>query len=335
MRPEPERAVRDPIGDAAMDWYIALSEAASITGSDEVAARFQGDVVARQFQTWLERDSRHARAWDDLTALMNNPALLAASRAEASRLPPYADLHLFTLPRRIWSRRILPGMALAAAAACLWITVPGLWLRWQADALTLAAEMLVVTLPDGSRADLNSSTALVYDFAGGRRHVTLLQGEAWFDVVHDPAHPFVVEAGDTEVTVKGTAFAVRAMAAENLVMLERGSVQVTQGGYDVVLAPGEMVGTSGAKALKPELTELDRNLAWREGWVLLREERFSTALSELSRYYSGQVLDLSSSDERLVSGSFRTDAAEAAIRSIAAASGVSVSRMPGGILILR
>ncbi len=108
--------------------------------------------------------------------------------------------------RRIWSRRILPGMAVAATVACLWIAGPGLWLRWQADALTGAGEMLVVTLPDGSRADLNSGTALAYDFAEGRRHVTLLQGEAWLDVIHDPAHPFTVDAGATEVTVKGTAF---------------------------------------------------------------------------------------------------------------------------------
>jgi len=103
----------------------------------------------------------------------------------------------------------------------------------------------------------------------------------------------------------------------------------------VTLSPGEVVGIGASEAPQPRAAELSRSLAWREGWVLQREESCAAALAELSRYYPGEVPGLSSAGDRLVSGSFRTDDAGAAIRSIAAASGVSVSRMPGGVLVLR
>ncbi|NPD17417.1 DUF4880 domain-containing protein [Xinfangfangia sp. D13-10-4-6] len=317
------------LADVAMDWYIALSDTETL--KDEGRDRA---VVLRGLNDWLAQDKRHEKAWDELNSFMKSPALLAASRADAARLPPLDSLRPAP-PRRFWRHRALPGMGLAATLAAFWLAGPGLWLRWQSDALTLAGEMRVITLPDGSRADLNSDTALTFDFAGGRRHVELLQGEVWFDVVHDPAHPFTVASGETEVTVRGTAFAVRAMATESLVILERGSVQVVRGSDQVTLAPGEMVEMGPDAPPTPVAAENARALAWREGWVLVEEQSFPAALAELSRYYPGRVLDLSSAADRLVSGSFRTDDAEAAIRSIAAASGVLVNRMPGGLLILR
>src|SRR4029453_5706266 len=63
-------------------------------------------------------------------------------------------------------------------------------------------------------------------FTLGDRSVRLLKGEAYFSVSPDPRHPFRVIAGDTTITVLGTAFDVRLDAQGTTVAVEHGKVRV-------------------------------------------------------------------------------------------------------------
>src|SRR5690606_22184900 len=66
-------------------------------------------------------------------------------------------------------------------------------------------------LPAGSTVILNKNSELGYDddFGTEIREVRLT-GEAFFDVEHDPDHPFIVKTGDVNTRVLGTAFNVTA-----------------------------------------------------------------------------------------------------------------------------
>ena len=64
-------------------------------------------------------------------------------------------------------------------------------------------------LPDGSFASLNTASRVSVRFTPERRAVRLEEGEAWYQVAHDRARPFVVEAGPVRVQAVGTAFSVR------------------------------------------------------------------------------------------------------------------------------
>jgi transmembrane sensor len=63
-------------------------------------------------------------------------------------------------------------------------------------------------LPDGSAVWLNAHTTLQFDSSFTQRK-TWLEGEAYFEVVSRNNAPFVVEAGDIRVTVRGTSFNVK------------------------------------------------------------------------------------------------------------------------------
>ena len=107
-------------------------------------------------------------------------------------------------------------------------------------------------LSDGTQVWLNSESSLVFPvrFGDGPREVTVT-GEAYFDVAHDEAHPFVVKTENLSVRVLGTAFNVRAHAADPLteVVLERGSVRLqTPEGYNLVrLHPNQRAVFDAAK----------------------------------------------------------------------------------------
>ncbi|HWL00441.1 MAG TPA: FecR domain-containing protein, partial [Parapedobacter sp.] len=94
---------------------------------------------------------------------------------------------------------------------------------------TPAGAVWEVQLPDGSKASLNAQSSLRFasDNFGDQRRVSL-GGEAYFEVAHDVGKPFVVEAGEVEVTVLGTDFMVSGYEPSETVnvALVDGSVQV-------------------------------------------------------------------------------------------------------------
>jgi len=87
-----------------------------------------------------------------------------------------------------------------------------------------------IQLPDGTRVWLNAGSKLDYDANYGTefRKVSLT-GEAFFDVVKDPQHPFVVTTPTISIKVLGTAFNLRSYANDKTseAALVRGRIELT------------------------------------------------------------------------------------------------------------
>ena len=104
-------------------------------------------------------------------------------------------------------------------------------------------------LPDGTQVWLNSDSKLEYkeNFNDNIREVTLT-GEAYFDVVKDAAHPFVVHTSDIDIRVLGTAFNVKSYPKESSIeaTLIHGLIEVTNkkrpSSPKVILHPHEKLG---------------------------------------------------------------------------------------------
>jgi transmembrane sensor len=86
-------------------------------------------------------------------------------------------------------------------------------------------------LPDGTQVWLNSGSKLNYqrDFNSRSREV-VLEGEAFFDVVKDPSHPFIVHASSIDIKVLGTSFTVKSYPQDETIetTLLRGMIEVTR-----------------------------------------------------------------------------------------------------------
>lgn len=101
----------------------------------------------------------------------------------------------------------------------------------QSEVSTKNGSRSKIQLPDGTSVWLNSSSKLVYDnqhFGTGIREVTLV-GEAYFDVVKNPAKPFVIHTAKMDIKVLGTAFNVKCYPEDKNTetSLIRGSIEVT------------------------------------------------------------------------------------------------------------
>lgn len=67
-----------------------------------------------------------------------------------------------------------------------------------------------VVLPDSSIVVLNSGAGLQYpeQFGEGERNVSLVKGEAFFQIAKDSRHPFVVRSAGLRTAVLGTSFEI-------------------------------------------------------------------------------------------------------------------------------
>lgn len=147
----------------------------------------------------------------------------------------------------------------AAAAVFILITVGGyLWLNTsgaqqkvmaktsvQNNAETITCYTRNIMLPDGSTVILKEGSTLNYpgNFSGKTREVALV-GEAYFDIVHDQQHPFVIQTGKIKTTVLGTAFNIKAYPGQKdiTVSVTRGKVKVeNQSKVLAVLSKDEQV----------------------------------------------------------------------------------------------
>lgn len=190
------------------------------------------------YQDWLQTNS------DELLpeALQQKTLHYIFSREASGKTVP--------LSKRYFFLRWFP-----AAAAILVCVITGFWLlHSQIDSpvaqVTIVAaygETKTITLPDSSIVHLNAGSTVQFPehFNKNQRNISL-KGEAFFEISHDPASPFIVQTGRITTTVLGTSFNVTAWAEETgaTVSVRTGKVKVAvtshpgAGREEIQLLPG-------------------------------------------------------------------------------------------------
>lgn len=94
----------------------------------------------------------------------------------------------------------------------------------------LNGKVMKVTLPDSSTIWLNAGSEVSYpkDFHSQKTRAVQLNGEAFFEVIHNEKQPFVVESGNLKTIVYGTSFNVSSYkdSQQSLVTVKTGKVGV-------------------------------------------------------------------------------------------------------------
>lgn len=161
---------------------------------------------------------------------------------------------------------------------------------------TKLGEVRVVSLEDGSVVTLNTSSRMSVRFTKGQRLISLLEGEALFDVAHDKARPFIVNAGDTVVRAVGTSFTVRRIEDTPIEVLVREGVVEIAG--PKTTTPIRVAANTRAVASSQGLTvatpiapaAIARQLAWREGRLAFEGETLAEAATVFGRYSDTRII---------------------------------------------
>ncbi len=157
------------------------------------------------------------------------------------------------------------------------------------------SEITSIVLPDGTNVKMNANSTLQYpdQFAVGSRKVKL-SGEAYFEVVHDAANPFIVELTNLEVEDLGTSFMISAYPGKDRVEVNvtSGSVRLREKNQkeEALLVAG-WNGKYNSEIGKIEVTnELDTNyLSWITREVSFHHTPLSTVFEELENVYHVKI----------------------------------------------
>jgi len=102
-------------------------------------------------------------------------------------------------------------------------------------------EIAELNLPDGSAVKVNRNSIIKWQrkFNGGNREI-LLEGEAFFDVTHDPDRPFIISTDEVKIKVLGTAFNVQQSKEDNQIetVVTRGKVLMYTSQKQIVIEAG-------------------------------------------------------------------------------------------------
>ncbi|PZR32625.1 MAG: hypothetical protein DI538_19235 [Azospira oryzae] len=161
-----------------------------------------------------------------------------------------------------------------------------------------------LSLSDGTRVWLNANSSLSFvsrfpNTQGAAREVTL-QGEAYFEVTSNKAHPFRVkvqtgeQAIPTAVEVLGTHFNVRAYPADPTVRatLLEGKVRVSHGSETALLRPGQQVQVqpTGEGIQLVANPTLDDVMGWKNQVFRFESTNMKEILEEVGRWYDMSII---------------------------------------------
>lgn len=262
----------ESLDDQALRHFMALREPCA-DSREQLRRR-------HDLQRWLDQGPDYRQAW-----------LRCEQQWQA--IEPLSPLFQAPKPRYSKSWKV-------ATAAMVMLTLGLAWLLMPDDSGAIVNTRHVQTakgypqrldLEDGTTLMIDGASRLQVRYSSRKRSVALISGAAFFDVAHQPRRPFVVDTGQGQVRVLGTAFEVDAWPGGARVAVTRGRVAVQSAGLNqsVEIVPGTAASLARGKAPDVQSQSADGVAGWRTGQLSFEGAALAEAVRAMGRHYRGTI----------------------------------------------
>ena len=150
-------------------------------------------------------------------------------------------------------------------------------------------------LPDGSSVVLGPGSHLTLAAGYGQQTRNLvLEGEAYFEVKHDSARPFVVTANGATIRDVGTSFGIHADSTGDVRVAVRSGVvelsRATSPGAAVLHAGDVGVASQSGGVVTQRGAGTDDDLAWTRGQLIFRDATMAEVRDDLRRWFGIELV---------------------------------------------
>jgi transmembrane sensor len=285
-----EAKTRTAADDQATDWIARLGTRTISLDTIQAFAKWREDPAN------AEAYRRAEQLWSRTGDLAGDPDIQAALEQAQRRRP-----------RRLGAKQIAAAGLTTALAASL--AVGAFFWQIRDTYATEVGEQRSLQLADGSRVRLDTASRIRVRFTEGERRIELAEGQAFFEVAHNPARPFVVSTSDASVTAVGTVFEVRRVGSETRVVLVSGAVDVVQAATKSApqrLLPNQQTAIRSGKA-KVSPVNADAATSWTTGELTFVDMPLAEAVAEVNRYLAAPIiLDAPAAANTPINGVFRS-----------------------------
>lgn len=329
--------------ERAAEWFVRRNRGPLDRADQAAFERWHADAANAAAYAAVERTWGFAGRMEE-----------AASAADTDRLRGMVEAARrgATTNKGVRRRVAMAAALLVAVGALLWNALelgrrpatdtPGVSAAPPETYVTAVGERSTIMLDDGSQVLLNTDSRLRVAYGTERRQMTLLAGQALFEVEPDSSRPFVVQACDHQVVALGTAFDVRMADCNLQVTLIEGSIDVedTAAGDGsehriARLDPGQQF--RGGDRQDPEIhaARLEQVTSWRDGRLIFTDEPLRQAVDEVNRYSTRKIrLAEDALAELRVSGVFRTGRPDSFAAALTNYFDIAAEPGPSGDIIL-
>ncbi|HOT13793.1 MAG TPA: FecR domain-containing protein [Bacteroidales bacterium] len=288
---------------------------------DLIASALEGACNAQEqneLDLWIAQSPANRAIYEEMKSLWAESQQIAdnfspdAHQALArvhQRIGAGHKAKVFSLNSISWAYKIAASILIVAGALFFFVSNKK---PVQLAAITDNKSNSEIVLSDNSVVKLNKNSKLTYpEYFKGKERRLRLEGEALFDVTKDKEKPFVVEVGQTKVTVLGTYFNVRAYSLEDsiVVSLLEGKVEFAIEGKDakVILTAGEKGLYIKSKGSLTKMEEQNTNVtSWNTGILKFEALPLANVCTTLSEHYGISICIKNASDANLrFTGTFK------------------------------
>lgn len=184
-----------------------------------------------------------------------------------------------------------------------------------------AGQRVNLILPDGTNVWLNALTEIKYPslFTGNKREIEL-NGEAYFEVTHDPENPFIVKTKDYNIEVLGTKFNVEAYTSSKdfTTSLLDGAVKIIDldNPKNEITLKRNQKASKSAQGLTVSMIDDYDMYRWKEGLICFKNITFSELMKRFEKHYDIRIVINNPELSKMVfNGKFRiSDGVDNALR---------------------
>jgi len=294
-----------------------------------------GDIQAEDtltLQRWMQENDANVhyftkikKIWDSCHTLGNTPEELemALERFRKNCKPPvrFQPTHQRRIPT--WMYRAAAIFIIGIALYALNQYLSRNELHQENMIQTVSTNRVIIEkgqkgqiiLSDGTKVWLNSGSTLEYPGVFGAEREVSLNGEAYFEVKSNEAHPFLVQTPKLKIKVTGTTFNIKAYETDDVIetTLVEGRLSILNNNRElVVLQPKEtavysqkensiniskletetqikVTATQTTKARTDELTPAELVGAWKENKLIFNDEPLGTMIAKLERWFDRKI----------------------------------------------
>ncbi|VVO28408.1 Protein FecR [Pseudomonas fluorescens] len=269
--------------------------------------------LRQQCDSWRAEHQEHELAWQRVQSLH-------AELTSNLRAVPGAQVAFNTLENsaqglgRRQALKLLSGVLLMGSAAWLGKDAVG-WQQWTADFATATGERRGFQLPDGTRLELNTASAVDLDYTAQQRLIKLTRGEiivtcGGIDEGASFDRPLRVHSRHGVYEGVGARFILRQEADCTRLSVTSGIVAIhsplAADGVPIRVDAGQsyLIDHHQAKPVPP--LNMDAG-AWVDGLIVTRNMRLGDFLNEVARYRYGYLTCSADIADLRLSGVFRLE----------------------------
>ena len=193
-----------------------------------------------------------------------------------------------------------------------------------------------IVLADGSQVLLDKDAQISYPetFAAEVRRISF-EGNAFFNIAHNPEKPFIITSGEIQIEVLGTSFSFYSCpeADEMILCLESGKVRFSS----INIADGsvreQLILTTGEKAVynkstkslvRSEITN-QNYMAWKTGILIFEKTPLNEVICAIEQTYNLQIVSDKNMENLLLTARFKNETPENIFESLSTIFGIQYS----------